>query len=298
MDLPRDVHFVSDGLKCSGLFFRTTDRGKAPCIILAHGFGATLEMRLRAYAERFAEAGYHALVFDYRHFGMSEGAPRQVLDIKKQQQDWRAAIQFAKSLPEVDPRKIVLWGTSFSGGHVLQIAAKRADIAAVISQVPHLSGFAAARVAGLRHSVGLSLASFKDLTRELIHLEPFYVRTIGQPGELAVISAPGEADAWRRLYPSNVTLNENVAARVILSILRWSPGKYAAKLKVPWLVQVATQDLTTPPKPAIEAAQKAPMAELILYDKGHFDVYVAPHFERTIGDQLEFLKRNVHQGLI
>ncbi|WP_332394589.1 hypothetical protein [Ralstonia sp. 1B3] len=32
-------------------------------------------MRLDAFAERFSDAGYACLVFDYRNFGASEGAP-------------------------------------------------------------------------------------------------------------------------------------------------------------------------------------------------------------------------------
>jgi hypothetical protein len=43
------------------------------------------------FAQRFAAAGYYALVFDYRHFGDSDGEPRRLLDIKRQLQDWRRA---------------------------------------------------------------------------------------------------------------------------------------------------------------------------------------------------------------
>ena len=80
-------------------FLKRKKRKKAPCVILAHGFCGVKEMRLDAYAERFAEAGYHALVFDYRHFGGSDGKLRQLLDIRKQLQDWQSAIQYAKELP-------------------------------------------------------------------------------------------------------------------------------------------------------------------------------------------------------
>ncbi|MGX9145996.1 hypothetical protein [Mesorhizobium sp. 128a] len=48
---------------------------------MAHGLGGIKEMRLDAFAERFSDAGYACLVFDYRNFGASEGAPRQLLDI-------------------------------------------------------------------------------------------------------------------------------------------------------------------------------------------------------------------------
>ena len=142
-----NIQFVSGGLRCAGWFYRAQGKETCPCIVLAHGFGGTREMRLDAYGETFAQAGYHALVFDYRHFGDSEGEPRQILNIGRQHEDWHAAIGFAKGRPGVDPSKIILWGTSFSGGHVVPVALKESGIAALISQVPHLDGLSTAMVA-------------------------------------------------------------------------------------------------------------------------------------------------------
>jgi cephalosporin-C deacetylase-like acetyl esterase len=75
-------------------------------------------------------------LFDYRHFGASTGEPRQLLDIARQLDDYRAVIGWARGLDGVDPERIVLWGSSFSGGHALALAAADARIAAVISQAP------------------------------------------------------------------------------------------------------------------------------------------------------------------
>src|SRR5919201_2030951 len=77
--------------------------GRRPVVVMAHGLGGVREMRLDAYAERFAAAGYACLVFDYRHFGASGGQPRQLLSIRRQLQDWRAAVAYARSRPETDP---------------------------------------------------------------------------------------------------------------------------------------------------------------------------------------------------
>jgi dienelactone hydrolase len=92
--------------------------------------------RVDSYAERFCEAGYACLVFDYRNFGDSEGAPRQLLDIRMQLQDWTVAVAYARTLPGIDPNRIGLWGTSFSGGHVIATTARLPGIAAVVSQCP------------------------------------------------------------------------------------------------------------------------------------------------------------------
>ena len=62
---------------------------------------------------------------------------------------------------------------------------------------------------------------------------------------------------------------------------------------MPVLVQTCDEDATTPPGPAVRAAERSPNAQLIRYPIGHFEIYVDPNFERTIADQLEFLTRNL-----
>ena len=109
---------------------------------MAHGFSATRDLRLDAYAERFCAAGIGALLFDYRHFGASAGEPRQLLDIRRQHADYRAAVAYARGLDWVDPDRVALFGSSFSGGHVIAVAAQDPRIAAVVSQCPFTDGLA------------------------------------------------------------------------------------------------------------------------------------------------------------
>ena len=294
MPLTRDnIQFPSGSGSCVGWFYQAEGEAFAPCIIMAHGFGGIKEFRLDAYAERFCAAGYNVLVFDYRHFGESSGTPRQLLDIKKQHEDWRAALRFTQGLTNGNSNKIVLWGTSFSGGHVLKIANENQHVAAVISQVPHTDGFVTTLDNGLKQNVMLGIAALKDVRNNILGQSPYYVNTVGDVGELAAMTGPGECEKYRKLYPKELSVDERVAARVFMSVGSYSPGKYAAKLSMPLLVQVALNDITTPPKPAIAAAKKAPKGELITYELGHFDVYVEPAFEKTIADQLEFLARVV-----
>lgn len=285
-----NVQFLSEGLKCAGWFYRAQGKSGAPCIILAHGFGGVKELRLDAYAEAFVAEGYNVLVFDYRHFGESQGEPRQILDIRKQHQDWRAAIRFARKIPGIDPRRIILWGTSFSGGHVVVTAVADNDIAAVISQVPHLDGIATALAGNPIQNFRLSWAAWRDIFRKIFHQTPFYVPIVGQPGTLAAMTTPDAEEGARRLYPEGFEMNEDVAARIFLSVPFYSPGRLAPKLRVPWLVQAAADDSVTPVKPAFRAVLKAPKGQLIIYKAGHFDVYMPPFFDQTVGNQLTFLK--------
>ena len=99
-----------------------------------HGFGGTKDSVLERYALRFVAAGTAVLTYDYRHFGESEGEPRQLYDVSYQLQDLRAAIAYARGRSEIDPEKIVIWGTSAAGGYGLVIAAEDERIAAVIGQ--------------------------------------------------------------------------------------------------------------------------------------------------------------------
>ena len=92
-------------------------------------------------AERFAAEGYAGLAFDYRYFGESGGEPRQLLSVKRQLEDWRAAIAYAQDARRRRRRTgSALWGSSYSGGHVMALAAEDRSIEAAISQSPHTDG--------------------------------------------------------------------------------------------------------------------------------------------------------------
>lgn len=290
-----DVSFDSEGSRCAAWFYAPSsaaNEGERACVVLAHGFAGLKEMRLGAFAERFAAAGHAALVFDYRGFGESEGEPRQLLDMGMQAVDWSSAIAYARSRPEVDPARIVLWGTSLSGGHVLELALRTPDIAAVISQVPHLDGMETALATPAWTRLRLFFVAAWDWLLGVFGRPPIYLPTVGAPGTLAVMTAPGEAEGMRRLYPPE-GIREEVAARSLLQVALYSPGWRSRSLSIPWLVQVAENDLTIPPAPTLEAAEAAPLAELRTYPMGHFDVYVEPTFDSIVGDQIGFLRRHL-----
>src|SRR6476619_3796169 len=149
---------------------------------MAHGFSSTREERLHAYGERFADAGYAALVFDYRHFGDSGGQPRQLISIARQQSDYRAAIECARGLGQVDSERIVLWGTSFSGGHVLKLGADDHTISAVISQTPFTDGASAIRAADFKTFVRGSAYGVADVVGSWMGRPPVLVPAVGPPG--------------------------------------------------------------------------------------------------------------------
>jgi pimeloyl-ACP methyl ester carboxylesterase len=292
----RDVSFDSGGTRCAAWLYEPEPGGGvgdlAPCIVLAHGFGAVRTARLGAYAERFAAAGLAALVFDYRNFGDSEGEPRQLLDISRQHDDWRAAVAFARSLDGVDPQRIVLWGSSFSGGHVAVLAAEDPRVAAAISQAPFADGIAALQAAGPADAWRLTVAGVRDEVARLRGRPPFTMPIVGPPGRTAAMNSPDAEPGYRAMFPPGAEFRNEVAARIGLRVGLYRPFRKAARIDCPWLVCVADDDAVTPPQPAIKAAMRAPRGELRRYDGGHFDVYRGELFERVVGDQLDFLARN------
>ena len=169
---------------------------------MAHGFGATRDASLAPYAERFAAAGMAVLLFDYRHFGASGGEPRQLVSVRRQLDDYVSAVEFARSLPDVDSTRVAVWGTSFAGGHALTLAARIPGLAAAVAQCPMMDGLAAVRgiagYAGIGQLLRLTGHGLLDLC-----LAPFgrahYIPTVGKPGELAMMTSADSDAGYRAL---------------------------------------------------------------------------------------------------
>ena len=121
------------------LFTPESATNKVPCLVMSHGWSALKEMDLDAFANYFtSKLSLSCLVYDQRGFGDSDqkdGHPRQEIIPSLQQSDISDAITFAQSLSEVDPTRIGIWGSSYSGGHVLFAGAVDRRVKAVLSQV-------------------------------------------------------------------------------------------------------------------------------------------------------------------
>lgn len=300
--MPRSEHpFTVDGEQCAAWLFRPDPQGPTPCVVLAHGFGMTRACRLDAWAERFAAAGLAALVFDYRGFGDSGGSPRQVLDIAEQRADWRAAVAHARTTPGIDAGRVALWGTSFSGGHVLAVAADDPRVAAVVAQVPFVDGPALLRggkrrapgIDRLRHTARLVGTALRDELRGRRGRDPLLVPVAGEVGSGAVIAGPGAERAIRHLVPPEVMWRNEIAARIALHVPFDRPGRRAADIACPLLVAVCTDDAVTPPGPALAVAAAAPRGEVVQHPFTHFEAYVGAGFEAFCVDEVEFLVRHL-----
>lgn len=289
-----DVRIPCGGEQLAAYVYRPdSSQGDAPCVVMAHGFTGTRDDALPAYAEAFCDAGFVVVLFDYRHFGASTGEPRQLLDIARQLDDYRAAIEWARGLDGVDAERIVLWGTSYSGGHVLTLGAADDRIAAVIAQGPYTDSIATMRCMTPRNIGRFMVEALRDQLGAWLGRPPRLVPALGAPGTFAVITAPGYESDFAAVVSPNSKWRNEFAARLMFTFGFYRPGRKAKYVKMPLLITVCDQDAITPAAPAVKAAERAPCAELRRYPYPHFKIYQDPQAK---ADQVAFLQRTV-QGI-
>jgi fermentation-respiration switch protein FrsA (DUF1100 family) len=289
-----DVSFSSGEDTCAAWLYLPTGVTSPPVVILGHGLGATRDMRLDAFAERFAQAGIAALAFTYRHFGDSGGRPRQLLSIKRQLTDWDAAIAWVKTRRDLDGTRIAVWGSSFGGGHSITVASRHPELKAAVSQCPFTDGLASARALGPISSLKLLPAVAKDYVSMLLRHQPVTIPIAGPPGSLALMNAPDALPGYEALMPTGTTFVNEAAARVVPTITAYRPGRAAKAVSVPILFCISNTDTVTPPTETLAYARTAPRGEIKRYDAGHFDFYTGEAFEALVRDQVEFLTRQLH----
>jgi pimeloyl-ACP methyl ester carboxylesterase len=262
---------------------------------MAHGLSGTRRDRLGPFAERFAAAGVAALVFDHRGFGDSGGTP-DLFDPRRQLDDWRAAIACARGLAAVDAARIAIWGTSFSGGHVVRLAAADDGIAAAVSQTPFTTGRSALRAAGPMQSLRLTVAALADVLAGALGREPHRIPLVAPPGKVAVMAQLGAVAGYRSLFDDpDADFRNEFGGRAALALPLYAPARDAARVGCPLQVLALADDSVTPAGPARAMAARAPRGELVDLGPGHdhFDVYTGEVFERAVAAETDFLVRSL-----
>ncbi|WP_084316169.1 alpha/beta hydrolase [Actinospica robiniae] len=293
------VSFTVAGARLAAWHYPGTD---GSCVVMAGGFAVTKEPATDLFAARFNAAGFGVLAFDYRHLGESEGEPRQVMRVREQLADWQGAIDYAATLPGVDPARIAVWGFSATGGHIFQVAARNPRLAAAIAQTPNAGGMTAARAA-MRFqtpaaSLRLTARGVLDALGGRFGRAPLTVPLWADPGTVAVLTTPDVVDSQRALDPENKHAQDwrkEAAARSVLRLAAYRPGRAAARISCPLQVIVCADDKSAYPPAAIAAARRAKNAELVELPGGHYAPFLAAH-EEAAEAQIKFLTRRLRSG--
>lgn len=290
-----DVSFTSGSDLCQAwLYLPAGAETPPPVIVLGHGLGATREMRLGAFAERFAAAGMAALVFTYRHFGDSGGAPRQLLSIKRQLQDWEASLAFVKDRSDVDSSRVAVWGSSFGGGHALTIVSRHPELVAAVAQCPFTDGVAAAKVGSPVETLKMLPSIVEDIAAMVLRRPPVTIPIAAEPGGIGLMTASDALPGYDEILPAGGQFINAAAARVVPTILRYRPGKQIHKIAFPVFVCVSNTDSVTPAGPTLRYAITARLAQVKRYEAGHFDFYTGTVFEELVTDQTAFLSAHLN----
>lgn len=296
----RTVDFRSGDSYCSAWLYLpdSVSDTRAPVVVMGHGLGATREMGLAPYAERFAAAGLAVLVFTYRHLGDSGGQPRQVLSMAEQLADWDAALAYATALPEVDASRVAVWGSSLGGGHAMAVAARHPELRAAVAQCPFTDGIASARALGVRESLTLFGFVARDVLAAARRKEPVCVPIAAPPGQPGLMTAPDALPGMLALLPENYQWVNRAAARSVLSLLRYRPGRAAKRIAAPVLICISATDSVAPPGPTERYARQAPRGDVRLYAAGHFDFYLGDAYQQLVADQTKFLVSHLQPAAV
>ncbi len=273
-----DVEFVANETTLRGwLYVPDEGSGPFPTIVAAHGFSAVKEQSLPELAEVFAAAGLASLVYDNRCLGESDGMPRQDLDPIAQMRDYRDAISFAQIREEVDPERIGVWGTSYSGGVVLQVAAVDRRVKAVVAQVPLISG--------LRNSRRLMPEAAMPDLRDQLAAERTARLSGSEPAMIKVCTDdPSEPHAFPGLRTYNYFTNgapadrwrNECTVRSLDFLLEFDVSSYLPLISpTPLLMLVGSTDTSTPNDEAISAFSTAHEPKRLLVLPGdHYGSYL------------------------
>ncbi len=197
-------------------------------------------------------------------------------------------MEAAARLPGVDGDRLVLWGVSVSGGHVLEVGAGRADVAAVVSITPLVSGAAAGRLALAHHKKSSILRTTVAGLRSKV-AQPVMIPIVARPGELGAMTLDGSYEAYTAL--AGPTWRNEIDAAIGLELGGLRPGRFAKDIACPLLVQIADFDRSAPPQATAKAAVKG-RAQVRHYPCDHFDVWPGgDQFDAVLSHQVAFLRR-------
>jgi len=297
--MKHDISFhTEDGTKLAGWFFAAgIGSVPAPTIVMCHGFSATKEMHLEGFAKAFQSAGMNVLVYDNRNLGDSAGTPRGEIDPIQQIRDFRDAITYVQGRDDVDADKIGIWGSSYSGGHVLVVAAMDRRVKCVVAQVPLVAGLAnAQRLVRSDHWAGLREGFAADRAGRLSGAAPLTLPVVSEDGGPCALPTQDSLTFFTTLSPENLGRWQNeITLRSMEMFTEYEPGEYITRIApTPLMIVIGNKDHLTPADLTLKAYEQAlEPKKLLILDCGHFDAYVDEAFAISAPEQCGWFTRHL-----
>ena len=281
--------FLSQGVACAATLHLPSGGTSSawPAILMVHGWGGTQDALTPNFYKRFNAAGYAVMTFDYPGWGDSAGWPRHAIWASRRVIAAEDALAHLKSLPQVDKRRIALWGTSLGGGHVVDVAAAHPELLGAIAQVPMLDGQAAALANPPWRMLRFLFCALADLLRPGARV---YIPIIAPAGQFATMDRDGAYDAIQRGQAEIGQLYHNaITAHSVLSMGLYRPFKRLKDIRIPTLLIGGLRDTVAPfVEKKVRAVQNDCLRTATL-DVNHFEPYWGNAFEKNIELQLRFL---------
>jgi hypothetical protein len=288
----RTVSFISQGQSCRGWLYVPEGGGPErprPGIVMAHGFSGVKEMFLPDYAERFCGAGFVVLVFDYRFLGESEGQPRGQILPEEQIEDYRNALSWLSLQAEVDPARLAVWGTSYSGGHVLHLAAFDRRVKAVVAQVPGVGAWPfLLESLGPEVVHGICARMAEDRLKRYRTQTETFLPVVAPPGQPAALGAPDAQDFFEQQTPgADSTWINQVTVRSMERLIEYHPADAVELIApTPLLLVAAERDALIPLAAVRKVFERAGEPKrLVVLPCRHFEVYPDGPFRRQALDE-------------
>lgn len=242
-------------------------------LLMAHGLGGEKQCGLDEFALFYQALGLNVCVFDHRGFGQSTGSVRCLVDKTSQLEDWQTVIDYLKHQFNIDTQHLILWGYSFSGGHVMTLASQH-SFKAVISNFPHVDGLASLTLYPKRYLFLATLIALQDLA-----IAPFgKIKTMPVVAEdrFAILAGADCYDGYHSIISADAQWDNAVPARIVATIGLYRPTTIASKIHSRTLIIGAQNDSLIPIQATRKAAKKIQHGQYEEFECGHFDLFHEP----------------------
>ncbi len=263
-------------------------------------FNCVKEMLLPDVAEWFRNQGFHALIYDPRNIGDSDGQPRNLVDPLQQAEDLSDLVTHMAAFPGVDSSGIVLWGMSFGGMVSGCAAAVDRRVKGLVMVCPIVRFFAPDK-----RDKGLGLV-IRDRQSQLRGNEALTVAPFNRKGEnpigMAGSGGPGGLEAYQfmaavidRGVPN---FRNTISVQSYHKLAVWRPSEVMHDMMADSTrVMMITPelDLMSPPgdQKALFDGLREPKEFLLVRGKGHLEMLSGDGSEEVLQAQADFVRRAV-----